>query len=264
VPGYGTVRELGLLDRLLDRLRPEVVLLCFYPNDLLDNAVDARSRMVPNDEGYLVRRWDAEGEAPWTWASRGLVPLPFKGFLQERSVLYHLLQFHFRRLVERETLPRNWVLEGGVDPLTAYARLGGDYLYLDGESDVIRALWSEEFVLLDAMQRRVSAAGGRLVVVLLPTHGRVHPGLREQAAWWLNLDPGLFDEERVAAAFSRHVADRKGSVQVVDLAPPLIRATGSGGRLYYRGDDRHFTERGHAVAAAAIYRALTGEGGLDG
>jgi lysophospholipase L1-like esterase len=59
--GYATLQELMILDRYVDRIRPDLVLWQFCPNDFVDNVPDLEAASLYSNNGlrrpYLVDGW---------------------------------------------------------------------------------------------------------------------------------------------------------------------------------------------------------------
>jgi lysophospholipase L1-like esterase len=89
VGGYGTVQELLALERLEPIIRPDLVILMVYVNDLTDN-------VMPFYGGYGPRPYvDHEGSIrPIVWDSFDPLLLPFPGrrWLHEHSLLAYLVR----------------------------------------------------------------------------------------------------------------------------------------------------------------------------
>jgi lysophospholipase L1-like esterase len=128
-----------------------------------------------------------------------------------------------------------------------------------------RPLWEAAGARLEGLRARVESQGGRLAIVTLPIfRKRVFPArLPSPATYWepwcrergvqhvdcydLFRRP-MFDFEQALAEHG--FVDRAGS-RVVDPAMPH-----AGEALVLLGDPEHYNERGHALVADAVQRAL--------
>ncbi|MGE0708758.1 MAG: SGNH/GDSL hydrolase family protein [Planctomycetota bacterium] len=130
VPGYDTVQEDVLHAQLQAELAPQVVVVAWLPNDVLERSVETRKQQQVID-GQLVR--DAARYKAWKYKIEG------RGLY--RSALYRFLRLHLTRLTHEQ----------------------GNSNYKGDLSDLA---YSQE--PLARIHERARAAGARLVVALFP------------------------------------------------------------------------------------------------
>ncbi|RMG16164.1 MAG: SGNH/GDSL hydrolase family protein [Planctomycetota bacterium] len=242
VPGYGQLQELLLLEELLPRDRPDLVLLFLYVrNDLDDNVgtFDA-ARSVPRPRARL----DAQGRLRW---DEGPVTRPRPRLGQLAEVL-GMLSCTARLL---GTL-------GADRGDAAAARRSGPPAELRYCRKVLASPEEEALRVTVALARRfvarVRRVGARCGVVLVPTRWQV-----EDTAWRAlrtaegEAARGLVREEPQRRLFAEL---RAAGILCLDLLPALRARSG---RLYYPWET-HWTAAGHAAAAEELLRWLRAEG----
>jgi hypothetical protein len=125
----------------------------------------------------------------------------------------------------------------------------------------IEAAWEKTAALLAAAARDVEAAGGRFLVVYVPSRLEVDEGswrLSRQLYGW---DEAGWGRHRVARRLIE--AGNENRFPVLDLTAPLVRANAAWGPRPYLTYDAHWTARGHEVAADELRRYLAGNAWLD-
>ena len=244
VSGTGTAEELILWERLGRSLRPDLVVLGFYPNDVRNNvdhglfdleggrAVAAKEPPLPNV------RWIYE----------------IRKFLASRSHAYMLFKQALQALRDEDPLRRRTGVfaEGwsGPRPLEA------EDVFAAPPSPVIARGWALTLALLDEIRAGAEAAGARLVVAVFPTRFQVDDLLWAEQARKIGVDPARFDlraPQRILAEWARRTG-----VPVIDLLDPFRE--GNSGNTYYFDIDAHWRPNGHALAAEAILDALEARG----
>jgi hypothetical protein len=226
VAGYATDQELLYLERRGLALRPDVVLLLFHPNDLLENAEQSTSGYY---KPYFERRADGGLELRQ-------VPVP-PGSLEQRvdrwlhfhtHLLYRL--YHARKFIAaaREERAVQAAADGRAGGAPPRERPAEPRPEARDKYDVDLALTLELFARIDALVRE---HGARFLVASVPfesaSRPRLEAGLRARGIAYLGLDPAF-----------RRQRD--------------VRFPG----------DPHWTPHGHAIAADAVEAFLEGEGAL--
>src|SRR5207344_801092 len=117
------------------------------------------------------------------------------------------------------------------------------------ESELTEDRWRVTLALLDALQASVSRHGAALVIFYVPASFEIDPQDWQRTRERWGLEGEGWDAERVerrleAACRTRHLA-------FVDPRRALREAQASGQHAYFDADP-HWTEVGHAVAAAAL------------
>lgn len=221
--GYGTREELAVLDYLGESFRPDLVVLCFFWNDLEDNLRPSSPAFAEGPGGGVVR---TDGvERPTASALERLAPTAL------------------------ERAPQPWfVLPEFVTDATKKAR----YRYLGMRARKIRteaerqAAWVTTRTYLGLVARRAKQLGAKLAVVALPDHNQVNP-----TAVIRNVGPINYEVQEPL----REACEGLG-VPVVDPLEAMREAYAREGRDLYYYEDRHLTPEGNRVLAEAIAPAL--------
>jgi lysophospholipase L1-like esterase len=240
VGGYGSSDELLLWERAIAALRPDLVLVAFFPNDVR-NAVD-RGWFDLRD-GRVVQV--AEPPRP------RLRPLyEAQKFLVSRSHLAYLVKTAALTLSgkapdRREDAPA--AAAGGrlIEDEDVFSR--------EPSARVARG-WTLTLAVLGELARRVEAAGAGCAVVLVPNRYQVDASLWSRHAARLGVDPAAFDLELPQRRFAEW--SRQTGVPVVDLLPELRRRNRD--NSFYYEQDAHWNAEGHRAAAEALLRELQG------
>lgn len=222
VSAYGTHQELLTLTRHGPRLRPDLVVLGFYPdNDVADNV---RLPLVADDDGRT--RLVAHRFSP-----RHRLLLGTKIWIASRSHLYVLTTQGLKRLLSWRWLAAIGAVE---PPANAPVTAAGDGLARATRitTDLIRML-----------HREAERLGAPLVVLTIPSKLQV---LDEPASSSLEAD-------RVEAAFVAGF-ERDGIAHVETLAA-LRRAQRGGIAPFFRVDG-HLNALGHRVVGEALAEFL--------
>lgn len=227
-PNYGTWHELRLLQRLAPLLNPDVVILCVYVGNDLDNNLNPREAVVR--DGFLVQR--ARG--------RGFLPYPVRSWLQRNSMTY---AFFFNAWGElKSRLGSN-----GFDPLASFRALVSVQPGTHVEKGY--AVSSE---LLGEMVRYLQSRRIPMLVVLIPAELQVYGDRFERLVRTMGLEPSEFDLDLPDIRWT--ALARSFSVPVLDLLPQL-RSHVSGPPLYMSLDG-HFNPLGNRLTGEAIGEAL--------
>ena len=174
VIGYSTDQELLLLDDVVLPSEPDVVLLCLYRNDILDNGQPTAWGIY--QKPYFKR--EANGELKLWDAVEPSVPLSMRirREIQRRFVLYDVLAFRLAGLRAESH---------GEDPAAASGESG------PSESERLTA------DLIDTMASKCEARGVRFLLVVLP-------GLSDTAFLAGVPPPGVGSRLDLAPAFEEY------------------------------------------------------------
>ena len=138
VPAYDTLQEVEQMERLLPRLRPAVVIVGFYLNDIGEAAYPDKSQAMDAEKGTFRR------QGPTALLSEETI------YVLKRSRLVTLLYYQLRQLLSRSE----------TEAFT---------LPLNGKTNtVLEQGWSHIEAALRRAKSLVEAQGGRLVVFPLP------------------------------------------------------------------------------------------------
>jgi hypothetical protein len=250
IDGYGTLQEVGLLERLGPTLHLDAVLLGFYlGNDFTDNS--GRTRMAVED-GYLMLEASA---APYRAYSR---PLHRRArlYLNAHSELYVFLK---QRIVSplralRESEPGT---SSGHRQLHAYVFDDGFAASLTpGPSPIMDAGIANTRAAFARLRAWCDAHGVGVLVFAIPEVVQVDPEARRE---WLH----RFGLEHDALDFDlpnqrlRELADEAG-LPLVDLTADLRAAVERGESIHF-DNDHHWNARGHEIAAELLLEPVMHE-----
>ena len=208
-----------VLDWLLERHKPEVVVVAIFPNDLT-------AEMTADDFAHFYERfgWDAYESLPW----------------RQRSMAYRLVEL-LRSTASATPTPR--ALESGQTELglMLFREAGAHPGYLkDGMGTHVEQV-------LTGMVEHAEARGVRVIVALLPSKESTYAGDYERL-----FDGDYLQNERVGYERLAQAVEQAGAV-VVDLTG-AFRAQASE-KLYFEYD-AHFNAVGQALAARTLEPAV--------
>lgn len=239
--GYGTSDELLLWQRTVAGLRPDLVIVAFFPNDVRNNVERAWFDLR---EGRVVQV--AEPPRPrvrWLYEAQK--------FLVSRSHLAYLLKSAALTLSGAAPDRRE------EPPNAPHGKLLEDEeVFLTEPSPGIARGWTLTLALLAELARQVEASGGRCVVALVPTRYQVDAALWRLHAERLGLDATAFDLELPQRRFAAWSAETR--IPVIDLLPELRRRNRD--NSFYYDQDAHWNAAGHRVAAETLLQELAARG----
>jgi hypothetical protein len=219
--GFGSIEQHLVLRHFGLARRPDLVIQCFFMNDVGDDAEVAEDVEWGPDGAPLRLRPTAFESRLWLWLRDRGQRIPFVRRLE---------------LVRRDT-------PGEIDPFLV-VRAGG----LVGNA----AEWERTLASLAHSARLSREAGADYLLVVIPLGQQVDPQLAGAASEAWRLESGGLTrapQERLLRF------GRERGIQVLDLTPALEGRAHEG--LYFRHDG-HWTPRGNAVAAEAIAQHLRG------
>lgn len=224
VNGYGTAQELLLLRDQGLALRPDVVVVVFFWNDVGNNYVRAFPRFRLSD-GALI--WPEpmaiENEQPEAPKRRGWL---------RHSYLYRFVSDRLKIVGYRLKLLFGVPLETP------------DFV----EGTEREAAWQLTGALLREIRDQAARVGARTLVVAMPDQVQV-----ETDVTVLGLEPLEYEvQERLRA-----ICEPLG-IPFLDLIPPLRGAHARAGEPLYYPKDRHLRAPGHEIVARALAVALAG------
>jgi lysophospholipase L1-like esterase len=226
VNGYGTSQELRLLVEEGLALRPDIVLLVFFWND------------VPNSFKRPIPAYSlVEGALVYTPPAVATDDEPEAAVASHRGQKLLARSYAYRFASDRLKLLRYRVKTALGIPLE--------------EPDFLRAeeferAWALERALLAELDRECRAHGARFAIVAIPEQIQVEPETPV-----IGLDPRDYDVQEKLRAFGRQTG-----VPVIDLLPALRdEHARTRAPLYYQWD-RHLNVRGHEIVAAEVLPAL--------
>ena len=223
VNGYGTAQELLLLRDQGLALRPDVVVVAFFWNDVGNSFSRSFPRFVLED-GTL--RWpEPLASAPPQVAAPRRPWLRYSHAYRFLSDRLKLASFRIKLLLGLPLETTDFVNESDRD-----------------------AAWQLSAELLRAIRDQAGSVGARTVLAIIPDQVQVEEGVTV-----VGLDPADYEVQ----PRMRQVCERLG-IPVIDLLPPLREAYATDGQALYYPKDRHLNARAHAVVARALRAELAG------
>lgn len=223
VNGYGTAQELLLLRDQGLALRPDVVVIAFYWNDVGNNFIRSFPRFELRD-GDLV--WPEPMVVPASGATSSPKRRPWLRY----SYVYRFVSDRLKIVGYRLKLLFGIPIESR------------DFV-LDYERE---AAWRLTEVLIREIRDQAATVGARTVVVMIPDQVQI-----ESDVTVLGLEP----KEFLVQPRLRQASERLG-IPVIDLIPALRAEYESTRQKLYYPKDRHMNARAHAVVARALQAEL--------
>lgn len=218
VGSYGTVQEyLYLLDEGI-RYRPDLVLLMFYKNDLIENCLSYSPGIGPRPYAYMGSgRLHIEGRLLADDYVKVTIPTPFRVFLARHSYLFYFLNSR------------------------VYHQLFAERVRAIHRMAVVRAeacgLYEVLFELIRGTRQELDTRGIDFFLVLIPTKEEARSGA--SAA-----------HDRIAAFC------RENGIEFGRLLERFHSSFVDGGPDLYFPVDIHWTTAGHGLAADEIARLI--------
>ncbi|MFQ5634736.1 MAG: SGNH/GDSL hydrolase family protein [Gammaproteobacteria bacterium] len=223
VNGYGQRQQLAVLDTLGAALKPDLVVLMFFWNDVEDNVTAASPSFAVAGDGRVTRT-DLD------------VPDSFDPLARRRAEEY-------RAPVERKLWRRTALYK-----LFKEGARGLRHRWFGGRERTIRTraqrdrAWRETADLLRLIKLRSEEIGSTLLVVSIPDYELVDPVGRLKGQEPINIEI----EDRIRAACGAL------GIGYVDLLPGLRDRQAASDRPLYFVTDRHFTPLGNAAVAKML------------
>jgi hypothetical protein len=255
--GYSTDQELLFFMSEGRRYDPDLTVLMFYENDLMDNVVSRTQRGTEKPLFRLTGGELAAGNLPlaepaapaapspesmWAWAARTSYLLGL-GSYSARQVAFVASMFRRKASTMR----------------SGYSIPPGFGMWAEREPAEVQDAWRLTGALIGALRERVQEAGGRLLVFYVPSQAAVYPRLWRTMRNLYGLPAAGWRIEQVAVRLADCCA-RQG----IELLDPTAefraegeRLAGMGERLYYPVDG-HWNREGHRLAARILDRHIGG------
>jgi len=246
VSGFGTVQEYLMLESVVMRYRPDLVLLQFMNgNDVTDNSIALNAeRMRPY---FLLDRrrelvLDASFVATKVFQRQSSALMEFARNVVNHSRVLQLIRAFMKRTVVPRATP-DTAIEPGLNAAVLAAPRDSSW----------EDAWTVTERLILAMNEYLGRRGVPLVVVTAPFAIQVHPDRQVREAEQAKLGiPDLFYPDRRIEAYAR-----KQGIAVIPLSYEMQRLAESG-RTYFHGFPNtrmgigHWNENGHRAAAGII------------
>jgi lysophospholipase L1-like esterase len=219
VGGYGTGQELLYFQNAGKKYSPNLVVLNVCTNDLSDDA-DRFSGIRPI---FRVTGDSLELQPP---APKSLWMLR----LRDRFIM----NLHLAGLIRE----RIGILAPALGEQLHHLGLGRTGGKSDNPQNMPRTV-----LLINALQREVTAAGAKLIVFMIPPGGLVHR---------------TDSKEHPDKAYRLGELAERLRLEGIDVIEPLeqFRAQAAEGQVLYINNNGHWTAAGHALAAKVLYRHL--------
>ena len=250
VSGFGTAQEYLMLESVVMRYRPDLVLLQFMNgNDVTDNSIALNAeRMRPY---FLLDRrrelvLDASFVTTKVFQRQSSALMEFARSVADHSRVLQLIRAFMKNAVFPRASP-DTAIEPGLNPAVLAAPRDSSW----------EDAWTVTEHLILAMNEYLGKRGVPLVVVTTPFAIQVHPDRQVREAEQAKLGiPDLFYPDRRIEAYVR-----KRGIAAIPLTYEMQRLAESG-RIYFHGFPNtrmgigHWNENGHRVAAEIIARHL--------
>lgn len=259
VSGYGTAGETLSYEQSGRRLRPDVVLLAFYPgNDVRNNSptLEPLLRPVYGEDGTLERVITLGRDNAKAEAKRGLL-WNLQAYQYARKILLTKQPRLAKFLTDLGILKRNAVRQEPTD--------GGvpvDYgVYARQPSAEWEQAWDLTGQLLTRLHDDVRQDGARLAVMIVTARDDIYP-----EAWQRILDanPAMQGRQWDLEAPELRIVQwcNENAVPCIRLSPVFREHARQGESLHFMFDG-HWNEKGHALAAQTVTAALEQAGLLE-
>jgi hypothetical protein len=261
VSTYGTGREYLMLREHGIKYNPDLVLLFFVGNDLINNNIRLEGTpYVPypvlDGNGLLAR--DGNGEPRFTPIRDSESRFAFlTAFFREHSSAYRLLR------IAIENSPQIHAILFRLGIMSTLTSAGGNWgdslglyeIYRVPEKDHFKESWRLTENLLLEVNRLAMKNGAKLAVVLVPAPWEVYPEL------WKSILDNIPEMRRVALDLNRpsrrltsFLQDRQ--IPYIDLLPGFRANVGKPARLFFQPDS-HWTAVGHDLAADLLAEPIS-------
>jgi lysophospholipase L1-like esterase len=225
VSGFGTAEEVLYLERELWKYDPDLVLLSYFPNDLLDSV---RSNLFVWSEGRLAPA--AESYVPAGGLGDFLNTNPLMSFLAERSDAFAFAKEGLNRLIKQRLVEAN---REAVDRAAEGPAAGAGEPYEEALA----------VALLERLYAGTRERGVPLVIQSIPSYTPEPPTLVDGF-------PKGFAPEREGLAFV--------------AAKPLLEPSLGREPLYNTRSHWHWTPLAHRLSGQALAERIEQEGFLRG
>jgi hypothetical protein len=268
VSGFGTAREYLMLREYGLKYKPDLVLLFFVGNDLLNNS--ARLEGKPYLPYPLLHRdrtllRDQSGEPRFTPIVDTRSRLSFlTSFLKDHSAGFRFLRMTIDRAPDINEIFYRWGLISTISAKEADpANNFGLYeIYRNPATDTMAEARDTTQRLVLEIERLTARHNAKFAVVLVPAPWEVYPNL-----WQTVLDktPAMrqvsFDLDKPSHSLTSFL--RAHGIMYVDLLPGF-RAHANSPALFFEPDN-HWTTDGHRLAVDLMIDPVTGilEGSMD-
>ena len=249
VSGYGTAQELLYYRRLGKLFQPDLVLLAFVDNDVVDNSYLDPSRDAPvfiRDAAGDLQLRTASGQGPG-------IGQTIKTWLRQNTRLYPVTMSYIHRVFP-STLPQAGGQGEGTEsrqpkePSEINPILG---LLQTPISAAYEQAWAITEDLVLATRDEARAEDACFAVIVVPSHYQVDRIWEEYLPEVLATNDYEWNRTAVSERLSKLLSMQ--GIPFLDLTPLFRERANSGGEDLYLLNDGHWNVDGHKLAAEAIY-----------
>jgi lysophospholipase L1-like esterase len=253
--GYSTDQEDLFYENEGYRYDPDVVLLFFYYNDILANAMQQVLGGIYKP--VFIFDGNAGVRLYKTPVKRG-AKAPFSETLPEAPARSALVEWVQQRLWFGAPTLYNSIGRLGLwapnRPIGAALELR---VYSREDIPKLEDAWERTRRILLHLHAAVATRGGRFAIVYIPNNMEVDDGAWSYGKLRYEIDEAKWDRARVANRL-KAIAD-SDAIPILDLTPSLREATAKVGRTFYQ-QDGHWNATGHETAAGSVAAFLRARG----
>lgn len=231
VGGHGTLQQRKIIEKYIDDVKPEVIVLAFYVNDPRDN-LESCSYEV-DKEGYLVKKG----------SSKGLIS-GIKKFMHLNINLYRVIN---------TVIYGSKVITSLFDSFAKAANLKTpvDYKQYEPEYDEeTQRAWNETYKHLDKINEISKKYGADFIIVYIPSKSQLDEDKQERMIQIYNLENPDF--RKVNMNLEEYT--RENNIHSIDLTETFINNGGTEDNYYII--DPHWTVKGNNLVAQTITNYL--------
>ena len=231
VGGYGTLQQSKIIEKYIEDMKPEVIVLAFYVNDPRDN-LESCSYEV-DEGGYLVKKG----------SSKGIIP-KIKKFMQLNINLYRVINTALYGLQVRTSIFDAFAKTVNLETPIDYKQYEPEY---DEET---QKAWNETYKYLDQINEIAKKHGASFIIMYIPAKSQLDKDKQERLTQIYNLkNPDFSKINKNLEAYTK-----ENNISFLDLTETFINNGGTEDNYYII--DPHWTVRGNNLVAQTITNYL--------
>lgn len=242
VPGYGTDQEYLYFMKRGVRYKPELVIVCFYINDVMESVIPHFTVV----EGYLVpsaKMLSTLKDRKFTLTQR--IFIAFNNLELNRFVINRLSTAPYFRKLFLEYVVKSKGREGN--------RLD---LYQQKYKPEIEHAWQVTQEYLKKIAALAKKNGGRMLLVYIPERQQVYAEQWRRIIKQYDINEKDYDTlkpNQLLWSFCK-----KEGINFLDMTDEFRDAVKKGNDIYFTMDP-HINKKGHSIAAELIYKEIIGK-----